>query len=196
MKVKNFGIVATLSTLLQVALVADAEETYTVETPTGDFEATSTSVEAFPQEVSTLGEDFRLEVNRLAAAGPEFVRIFLPDVSEPSLEQYDEAFKLWQDSHASDPDAVSEALVIDIIGSYLGNKLVSELDMEWVEVTDQYGSDYAVHHPQIDVFAYPFSTVQKRVEKDEYDFIFNVYYMVKQAVENGTLERRADQSEQ
>ena len=196
MNVRKLGIVATLSTLLQVALVADAEETYTVETPAGDFEATRTNVEAIPQEVTALTDDIQSEVDRLAAAGPEFVRIFLPNVSDPSLKHYDEAFRLWQESRGNDPDAVSEALVIDIIGSYLGNKLVSELDMKWVEVTDQYGSDYAVHHAQIDVFAYPFSTVKKRVDKDENDFIFNVYYMVKQAVASGSLERSPEQPDQ
>lgn len=59
-------------------------------------------------------------------------------VTEPNLRDYDTAFRAWQQDEAP---AYSDMLVIQLIGGYLGNKLVADFDMEWVMVTDEYGTD-------------------------------------------------------
>ena len=65
--------------------------------------------------------------------------------------------------------------------------------MKWVKVVDQYGTEYAVKGKSTEVFAYPFSTVGKRVDRGERDFMYNVYHAIRQAMESGEyLEKKSE----
>ena len=72
--------------------------------------------------------------------------------------------------------------------------LVTDLDMKWVEVVDQYGTEYAVQGRSTEVFAYPFSTVGKRVDRGEHDFMHKVFHAIKQSMSSGEyIERKANE---
>ena len=178
--------------MLLLSSVCMAQDTYSVETPDGEFEVTETTVEQFPQEVTEVEDATRVAIDANASLGPAFVDEFVGGVSEPDLKDYDEAFRRWQLAVASGDTEIDSNVVIEILGCVLGNLLVTELDMQWVKVTDQYGTDYAVKGRSVEVFSYPFSTVAKRVENEEYDFMYNVFYAIKQAVESEELEAAAD----
>jgi hypothetical protein len=75
--------------------------------------------------------------------------------------------------------------VINILGAYLGEEMIRGIDMEWVTVSDELGSAYAVRHRNFTVLAYPFSSVQKRIEDRSYDFIEKIYYTTKDRLESG-----------
>jgi hypothetical protein len=62
--------------------------------------------------------------------------------------------------------------------------------MEWVVVTDEYGTDYAVRSKQSEVMAFPFSSVAKRIERDQYDFMVGVYHSVRTILESGEYKPR------
>ena len=62
--------------------------------------------------------------------------------------------------------------------------------MEWVTVTDEYGTDYAVRSKSVEVMAFPFSTVLKRIEDKEHDFLHGVYHTLKQRLESSDNMRR------
>lgn len=62
--------------------------------------------------------------------------------------------------------------------------------MEWVTVADEIGTDYAVRSTKVEVISFPFSTVLKRTEDKEYDFVHGVYYTVKEMLTNGEYKVR------
>src|SRR5690606_18935552 len=105
-----------------------------------------------------------------------FVSYYLPDIKSPVLKDYDKAFRLWQ---LSATKQYTDDQVVELLGAYLGQKFVNDLDMEWVEITDEYGTDYAVRGKVKEITSFPFSTVFKRVEDNEYDFLYGVYHTVK-----------------
>ena len=66
-----------------------------------------------------------------------------------------------------------------------GEELNRGLDMEWVTVSDELGSAFAVRHRKFTVVAYPFSSVQKRIDDRSYGFIEKIYYTAKNRLESG-----------
>lgn len=170
-----------------------AQESYEVETPDGVVNATKTTIDEFPQEVTDVEESVLEAIGANVSLGPAFVQEFVAGVSDPNLKDYDEAFMRWQDAATKGETDIANGTVIDLFGSILGNALVSDLDMKWVKVVDQYGTEYAVKGKSTEVFAYPFSTVGKRVDRGEHDFMYNVYHAIRQAMDSGEyLEKKSE----
>ena len=158
-----------------------------IETDEGTVVGQATDVEDFPQKIVPVNAAESRQFAEWAAGGEAFLTTYGPLESENELKRYDEAFKAWQDSTTkkhSDQD------VINIIGAYLGQRLAQDFDMEWVMVTDKFGQDYAVRHKTLELMSFPFSSVMKRVEDNEHDFIHGVYYILKNEVENGEWKQR------
>ncbi len=108
-------------------------------------------------------------------------------MSDPSLRDFDEAFRLWQNE---DAPRYTERQVIDILGAYLGSRLAVDFGMEWVKVTDQDGTDYAVRAKTVEVMSFPFSSVAKRIENKQYGFMAGVYHTVQHTVTSGNYKAR------
>ena len=62
--------------------------------------------------------------------------------------------------------------------------------MEWVTVNDEYGTDYAVRSTKVELMTFPFSTVLKRIEDKQHDFVYGVYYTVKEMLTSGNCKVR------
>jgi hypothetical protein len=166
---------------------AGSSKSMDVKTPDGNISVNKTTVDPEPQKIVVVTGDELKGLKSLAKYGQEFVNTYLPEEMNFDLKAYDRAFETWQ---MRKPPKHSNEDVIKIIGGYLGNKFVTDLDMEWVTVTDEYGTDYAVRSKSVDVMSFPFSTVMKRIEKGEYDFLYGVYYTTKQMIESGEYKRR------
>ncbi|QDV88774.1 DUF3806 domain-containing protein [Planctomycetes bacterium TBK1r] len=80
--------------------------------------------------------------------------------------------------------------MIQITGGCLGNKGVTDFDLEWITVADEYGTDDAVRSAKVEVMSFPFSTVLKRIEDKKYDFVHGVYFTVKEMLTNGEYQVR------
>lgn len=167
--------------------VADEPHEIRIETPDGEVVAHDTNVDATPQTVTVIGGDELAWLQSLDDGGPQFVSHYLPDVTEPSLKDYDAAFRAWQLDESSE---YTDQQVIQLVGGYLGNKCVDDFDMEWVTVTDEFGTDYAVRSTRVEVMSFPFSTVLKRIEDKKYDFVHGVYYTIKEMLTNGEYKVR------
>ena len=167
--------------------VADEPHEIRIETPDGEVVAHDTNVDATPQTVTVVDGDDLAWLQSLDDGGPQFVSHYLPDVAEPSLKDYDAAFRAWQLDESSQ---YTDKQVIQLVGGYLGNKCVADFDMEWVTVTDEFGTDYAVRSTRVEVMSFPLSTVLKRIEDKKYDFVHGVYYAVKEMLTNGEYKVR------
>ena len=157
-------------------------QSISIDTPEGKVMAHGVEQPSTPQQVTALSGNELTSITMPATRAGEFLRAYLPNSNPENLKDYDRAFREWQTSQS--PKHSSEE-VVQILGAYLGNRCVADLDMEWVKVNDEYGTDYAVRSKTQDVMAFPFSTVQKRVDDREYDFLNGVYYLLKQKLEAG-----------
>ena len=161
----------------------------TIETDEGTVVGHTTDVETFPQKVVSVNAAESRQFAAWASEAEVFQSAYGTPQSENELKRYDEAFKAWQDSTTkkhSDQD------VINALGAYLGQRMVQDFDMEWVMVTDQYGRDYAIRHKTSELLSFPFSSVMKRIEDKEHDFIHGVYHVLKHEIENGELKQRTN----
>lgn len=145
------------------------------------------TIDPVPQKNRLLTHE---ELQNIASASRQsklFVNYYLADVKNPELKDYDNAFHVWQ---ASKSKKYSSQQVVELTGSYLGEKCVKELDMEWIEITDEYGTDRAVRGKSVEVTSFPFSVVSKRIEKNEYEFIYSVFHTVEQMIKEGAYKNR------
>ena len=163
------------------------EKPIVIETPDGAFQAQKRTVDAVPQKITVVTGDKLKRLQSLTSQGSDFVAAYLPNIPNPDLKDYDHAFHAWQ--IAETPRHTQEQ-VVESIGGYLGNRLVADFDMEWVLVTDKDGTDYAVRGKSVEVMAFPFSTVLKRIEDNKHDFLVGVYHIVKQMQNSGDYKSR------
>jgi hypothetical protein len=192
---KNSMRVSRLLALLLAAIgcsdVSNNQSTITIKTPDGNVVANKSTVDPVSQKITAVTGDELKGLQTLTQDAPTFVAAYLPQTPDPDLKDCDLAFRAWQ---ISDNKQHSSQQVVEILGGYLGNKCVADFDMEWVTVTDEYGTDYAVRSKTVDVMAFPFSTVLKRIENNEHDFLYAVYYAIKQTLESGDYMRRDPES--
>ena len=88
------------STILLLTLgcnpVANESHEIRIDSPDGEVIAHDTNVAATPQTITIVDGDDLAWLQSLADAGPQFVSHYLPDVTFPSLKDYDAAFRAWQ----------------------------------------------------------------------------------------------------
>ena len=190
--ISHCSAVATFSVFTSFVL-AQEPETIEIETPDGSVEAQKTTIEPFPHTVTIVTGDELSLLESLALEAPAFAGSYVPNVTEFDLADYDRAFRAWQ---ISDSPQHSNQEVVEILGAYLGHRLVLDFDMEWVVLTDEYGTAYAVRSKSVEVMAFPFSTVLKRVESNEYDFLYRVYFAVKQQLARSDAKARETLSQE
>lgn len=183
---KRFLVITVLLTI-GCDPVANESHEIRIDTPDGEVAAHKTTVEPPSQTITVVDGDDLSRLQSLDADGPEFVAHYVPDVTEPGLKDYDAAFRAWQ-LDAGKP--YTDKQVIDLIGGYLGNKCVADFGMEWVSVTDRYGTDFAVRSTRIEVMSFPFSTVAKRINDKKHDFVHGVYFTIKEMLTNGEYKAR------
>ena len=148
--------------------------------PSG-VEVTETSdVEEFPQSIEPLNESQLSLINGWA----EDVEQFLARYNESSL---DGAYQAWTESREKEP---TRDEVISLMGAYLGNHLVSDHDMEWVMIRDQYGEERGVRHRSLQILVFPFDTIIKRIGTNEFGFIEAVCNTVADAIEKAGVAKR------
>lgn len=191
MKVRRFlSIVFWVVVFSTYQTMANASDKLDIETPEGVVSATRTTVDQVPQQIQPVSDEVREVFRGFSELGPEFAEHYVPESMEAGLRLYDQAFSAWQ---LAESKAHSDQQVVEILGAILGNNLADDFDMEWVVVNDEYGTDYAVRGKAIDVMAFPFSTVLKRITNVEHDFMYGVYHTVKDRIESGEYVERHTQ---
>lgn len=159
----------------------------TINTPQGPITTTTTTVEPAPQEIRLASAKDIKAFDAYAAQGAHFVATYLPKVKKPSLEDFDEAFRLWQ---TGGKRRFTEKQVVEILGACLGKQLIADFQMEWVVVKDQYGTDFAVRGKTYEVISFPFASVAKRIESGKHDFMSGIYHIIKSGIEKGDYKTR------
>jgi len=131
-------------------------------------------------------------------AARKFAAEYSPsDVQNPlALAPLDRAFAKWIETIGSEsPDGDSVNSVINCVGIAFGRALVDGLGFQWVIVTDEQGTDLAVHAlpGRGDVLLFPANFVAKRWERRETDFLEDAFRRIAGDVGRIAEEWRARQ---
>jgi len=176
-----------LTIINQDIAMSQESRTEKIDTPDGQIDTTVKTVDPTPQKITIASAEVVQAFDSYASKGRKFVTTFVPEVEKLTLKDFDLAFKLWQHQSKSN---YTEQQVIEILGAYLGSKLIKDYEMEWVLVEDEYGTDYAVRGIKFEVMSFPFSSVLKRIENNENDFMFGVYHTVGSSLKSGNYKAR------
>ncbi len=168
--------------------MADSKKTQEVKLPNGETVTnTVTNVAPTHQKTRVLNKQELSNIDAQSKEALAFVKYYLPKVKSADLKDYDLAFRAWQ---LSKEKRYSDAQVTQMLGSYLGNKCATDLNMEWVEINDEYGTDFAVRGKKAEVISFPYSIVQKRIEKKQYDFLYGVFYTIEKIQKDDSVKSR------
>lgn len=93
----------------------------------------------------------------------------------------DQVYRAWLAAHqrgVEDPNPM-----INAFGIAFGQLFVNVLGLEWKVVTDQYGTEIAVHGQPGDVVVFPTNLVAKRYEKNEAGFFESLFSSMKEQIQ-------------
>jgi hypothetical protein len=104
----------------------------------------------------------------------------------PDPSQLDEAYAAWLAGWLETPEAERDDpnAYINAIGLAFGQTLVDDLGLQWAVITDEYGTEMAVHGQPGDVIVYPPNLVGKRFESGETHFLAPLYDEIKAQVDH------------
>jgi hypothetical protein len=102
----------------------------------------------------------RLAAARLGTTGP-------PDV--------DALDALWAAWLSTSPPAKEADDMVHAVGLAFGQRLVDELEMRWMVVTDDYGTEMAAHEPRGNMLVFPANLVAKRWDSRQTGFLRPIY---------------------
>jgi hypothetical protein len=157
-----------------------------VGTPQGSFrwkELPDTKLATFvrdltPAEVAALDHD----ADRAAQFIEKYVRP--TKRSGDLLENLDAAFEAWHSARAGDREPSQE--IIRITGAAYGRYCIQRLGMRWAIVRDEHGTDTALVRDQPPARAFPFSSIQYRIEDNKIDFFVALYVGLKHTIDDAT----------
>jgi Domain of unknown function (DUF3806) len=103
---------------------------------------------------------------------------------DTSVGTLDDVYARWYEEWTGQADADREDpnSMINAVGLTFGQRLVEELDLEWAVVTDEHGTEIAVHGQPGDILVFPPNLVAKRFERGETRFLQAVYEGVAEQV--------------
>ena len=114
------------------------------------------------------------------------------DVVEPSghvtTEGIDVVFAKWLEDRS--PQRMSDSNLIAVLGITFGNYLCDRLSMQWVEVTDDAGTTYAVRHETAEVYCFPLEAVKKRTISREIGFFSEIETAVHEEISGLSTKQR------
>lgn len=175
MNARNTLRVAVLALLCGLQAHAGAQTTTTVAEPT-------------PQKIEAASAGELKTFRAYGARAALFIASYVPAAKQATLADADEAFRLWQQDKGK--RRASEKEVVEMLGAFLGAKLAADFGMEWVLVVDENGRDYAVRATKHEAMAYPFASVEKRIENRSHGFLQPIHDAMKELMENGDAKVR------
>ncbi len=103
-------------------------------------------------------------------------------------EYYDESLRQW--TRVVEEDRADPNPVINRIGIGLGQHILEATGLHWVGVTDEYGTDIAIHGQPGNILLYPTNSVAKRWTAGEFGFIPQ---FVQQSIQTVTRMRQTNE---
>ncbi len=90
------------------------------------------------------------------------------------------------------PKKESEELVVALIGSAFGQNIVDNLDCEWKELSDEYGTDLTVIHKEYKINGFPYSSVYKAITEERDKSLDGIELIIKSKIQEAKTEMEID----
>jgi hypothetical protein len=169
--------------LLPMSVRATQKE---IETPQGSFrwkELPDTKLATFVRE---LIPEEAAALNRDADRATQLIDKYVPPAKRHSdlLENLDAAFGAWHSSRAADRESAMD--IIRITGAAYGRYCIQRLGLRWAITRDDHGTDTALVRDQPPTRAFPFSSIEYRIEDEKTDFFVALYVGLKHTIDDGT----------
>jgi hypothetical protein len=122
-------------------------------------------------------------LNESECAGFDSERQWLHDFlchfgEEFALKRLPEDIPTLQSLLDAEPFASGDEASLEVLGAAFGDVVATTLGLNWVVVTDEQGSDFAIKHPEKMVLAFPRDMIIKRVEQGEEINLTELYHGV------------------
>ena len=75
-----------------------------------------------------------------------------------------------------------ETIKLQALGVAFGDALAQHLGLEWVQVSDEYGTDPALRLPGTSVLTFPITSISKRIEQGEVVDVLQLFKSACQAI--------------
>ena len=166
-------------------------EGFEVVTPEGVVTAEPAEVEPMRQTVSRVSSDDIARFGEWAKEAPDLLETYGDGGSTNELKKYDAAFAGWWKATNREH---SDREVVNLIGAWMGQRMAEDFSMEWVEVIDGFGRDFAVRRKEGNhaTMTFPFSIVRKRVESGELDFVHANYHIARHLMDEAEQKNATD----
>ncbi|GAA0756868.1 DUF3806 domain-containing protein [Ideonella azotifigens] len=163
-----------------------AQKRQSIPSPDGPVEAFIATIEPSPETMVALSDAETAPILENASFAGAFINVFL-GTSSPgwTLQNLDQAFEAWlsgKDKHGYSSDAV-----VEILGAAFGQYCIEHLHMQWIKLTDQYGTTLAVNGIDRQFRGFPYHTISKRIESGEFGFFSPVYAALAHQASSATL---------
>jgi hypothetical protein len=143
--------------------------------PSG-VEAFRVTVAPYPITRRAIGQDLAEHLEQMRMEVPAFLRHFGVDTETPwTLEHLDEGFARWLSS--PERAGYDDEAVTQILGAAFGAYCIEALQMQWVLLTDQDGTDLAIEGTEHAFRAFPMHSVRKRIRARETGFFVGVFVL-------------------
>jgi len=130
--------------------------------------------------VLPLSEEELRPIQKNSALASDFLASYHErEISVWSLDDLDAAFAAW--INAEDKRGFAQDKVIQILGAAFGERCAQELKMRWVWIEDSDWKTIALQGVEKDFRAFPFHSVEKRVEDLEYGFFKSIFISLQSA---------------
>lgn len=111
--------------------------------------------------VSFLDDNDLQGIDSQAERGREFLEKYIGVRDLYEEQEIDNAIVAWRNS--TEEKKEDAEFVIENVGSYLGNLLVSRDELKWCIWKDRHGADLCVTHKKVQVQTFPHSSIYKAV---------------------------------
>jgi len=137
-------------------------------------EAIVQTVDPVPQTIQQFsGADDKWKIDSLAMAKRLATEHGISNANTP--DELDAIFSAWMRKPLPKESSYD---IADALGSAFGEYLVSQNGFQWVVVSDEYGTEYAVRHDVGQTMAFPRASVLKRIEDGKECFFQNIYIII------------------
>ncbi len=148
------------------------------------------TIEPPEESVMALTDEELVPILENAALVNGFIESLLGrTVQEHFLDDLDTAFGIWMES--KDKKEYSEDAVIEIAGAAFGKYCADTLNMRWIRVVDDVGTDIGVQGRTKNFRGFPYAAIAKRIPTGEYGFFKPIYITLQDAQERDWAEPSA-----
>jgi hypothetical protein len=138
------------------------------------------------QRIAPLNDDEKAWVARNIDLARRVIAAHANEGSQLDPEGFDRTVVAWYARR--EDDRIEPSGLANVLGIAFGQYLVDTLQMRWAVVTDEHGTELAVHGSPSDVVVFPTAAVAKRIVNGDVPFFVHLYEQLSADITN--LRRR------